>query len=163
MLRLIAAFKLSQALTLIGVALAAFQLLRPEIAQLVQAWVEALPISSEQTAVEHAVGWITGLEPHQVLGIGVAALVYAALFLVEGVGLWLAKLWAEWLTVVATGLPIPVELWEVSRHVSPFGLLALVANVAVVWLLMRNLRQKQLAKQRHRVTGTHAVDALRER
>jgi len=145
-LRLIAAFKFSQALTLIGVALAALQLLRPEIATLVQRWVETLPIASERNIMQHAAGWITGLAPHQVLGIGVGALLYAVLFLVEGVGLWRKMVWAEWLTVVATGLPIPLELWEVGRHVSLLGIAALVANVLVVTLLARHLRQKQ---QRH--------------
>ncbi len=143
MLRLIAAFKFSQALTLVGVALAAFQLLRPEIAALVQGWVATLPISSEQNVMEHIVGWTMGLAPHQVLGIGVGALLYATLFLVEGIGLWRQKAWAEWLTVIATGLPIPLEVWEVVAHVSLFGIGALVVNSAVVWLLARHLRQKQ--------------------
>lgn len=144
MLRLIAAFKFSQALTFIAVALAAFQLLRPETAALVQRWVETLPISSERNFMQHAASWITGLAPHQVLGIGVGALLYAVLFVVEGVGLWRRKVWAEWLTVVATALPIPLELYEVGRHVSMLGIGALLANVLVVGLLVRHLRQKQL-------------------
>lgn len=143
MLRLIALFKFSQALTLISVALAAFQLLRPEIASLVQAWMDTLPIESEQNAVEHFVGWVTGLGPHQVIGIGVGALLYGLLFVVEGVGLWRGKAWAEWLTVVATGLPIPFELFEVWRHISVLRVSALVLNVIVVALLAWHLRQKQ--------------------
>ena len=38
---------------------------------------------------------------------------YALLYLVEGIGLLLKKHWAEYFTVVATGLFIPVEIWEV--------------------------------------------------
>ena len=143
MLRLIAVFKFSQALTLIGVALAAFQLLRPEVAVLVQDWIDRLPIASEQNAVEHFVGWATGLAPHEVLGIGVGALLYALLFLVEGVGLWRGKSWAEWLTVVATSLPIPLEIFEVWRHISVLRVGALVLNVIVVALVAWHLRQKQ--------------------
>jgi len=143
-LRLIAAFKFSQAFALIAVALGAFQLLRPEIAEMVQDWVHNLPIESEQNAVQHFAGWLVDLAPHQVMGLGAGALLYALLFLVEGVGLWRGKAWAEWLTVVATGLPIPVELYEVARHVTPLRVVALVLNVAVVALLLRNLRQKQL-------------------
>jgi uncharacterized membrane protein (DUF2068 family) len=143
-LRLIAAFKFSQALTLIAVALGAFQLLRPEIAEMVQDWVDNLPIEREQNAVQHFAGWVVDLAPHQVMGLGAGALLYALLFLVEGVGLWRGKSWAEWLTVVATGLPIPLEIYEVAKHVSLLRVVALVLNVAVVALLMRNLRQKQL-------------------
>jgi uncharacterized membrane protein (DUF2068 family) len=155
-LRLIAAFKFSQALSLIAVAMAAFQLLRPEIAATVQRWVDSLPIASEQNAVEHFVGWTLGLAPNQVLGIGMGALAYATLFLVEAVGLWRRRSWAEWLTVIATGLPIPLELWEVGRHVSPLGIVALVVNLAVVWLLVRNLRQKQ-ALSRHALATAAAA------
>jgi len=144
-LRLIAAFKFSQALTLLAVALGAFRLLKPEVAELFQDWVDNLPIESERTAVQHFLGWATGLAPHQLLGIGVGALLYATLFLVEGVGLWRGKLWAEWLTVIATGLPIPLEIYEVVAHVSVLRVGALVLNVGIVWLLARNLRQKQVA------------------
>ena len=118
----------------------------PEIAVLVQDWVEQLPITAERTAVEHFFGWATGLASHQVLGIGIGALLYASLFLLEGVGLWRRKTWAEWLTVVATSLPIPLEVYEVVRHLSPLRVLALFGNVVVVWLLVSHLRR--LAKKR---------------
>jgi uncharacterized membrane protein (DUF2068 family) len=36
--------------------------------------------------------------------------------LVEGTGLWLDQLWAEYLTVVATSLLVPLELYELVRH-----------------------------------------------
>ena len=41
----------------------------------------------------------------QLLALGAAA--YATLHLVEAYGLWLARRWAEWLTVVADYLPEP--------------------------------------------------------
>jgi hypothetical protein len=34
----------------------------------------------------------------------------------EGVGLWLRKRWAEWLTVIATSLLVPLELYELVRR-----------------------------------------------
>ena len=145
-LRYIAVFKFLQALTLCAVALAAFQMLRPEIAVLVQDWVEQLPITGERNAVEHFFGWATGLASNQVLGIGIGALLYASLFLLEGVGLWRRKTWAEWLTVVATSLPIPLEVYEVVRHLSPLRVLALVGNVVVVWLLVSHLRRLALSR-----------------
>ena len=38
---------------------------------------------------------------------------------VEGVGLWLDQLSAEYLTVIATSLLIPLELYELARKPSP--------------------------------------------
>jgi uncharacterized membrane protein (DUF2068 family) len=130
-----------QALTLFGIALAAFQLLRPDVALLVQAWVRQLPIESEQNLIQQAGGWVSGLLPHEVAGIGFGTLLYGLLFAVESVGLWRRKIWAEWLTVVATGLLIPVELYEVVSRISTLRVLALVLNLAVVWYLVRQLRR----------------------
>lgn len=152
MLRFIALFKFTQALTLLLVALAAFQLLRPEVATMVQDWMDTLPIDSEQNLVQHLIGWATGLGTHQVMALGIGALVYGALFLLEGVGLWRRKTWAEWLTVVATALPIPLEIYEVVNHLSPLRVAAFVANVVIVTLLvvhLRKLAQLRLALVRH--------------
>ena len=152
MLRFIALFKFTQALTLLLVALAAFQLLRPEVATMVQDWMDTLPIDSEQNLVQQLIGWATGLGTHQVMALGIGALVYGALFLLEGVGLWRRKTWAEWLTVVATALPIPLEIYEVVNHLSPLRVAAFVANVVIVTLLvvhLRKLAQLRLALVRH--------------
>jgi hypothetical protein len=42
--------------------------------------------------------------------IGIVALLYAGLFAVEGGGLWLAKRWAECLTIIATTSFVPFEV-----------------------------------------------------
>jgi hypothetical protein len=39
--------------------------------------------------------------------------------IVEGVGLWLRKRWAEWLTVIATSLLVPFEIYELIHRPSP--------------------------------------------
>ncbi|HYW29923.1 MAG TPA: DUF2127 domain-containing protein [Gemmatimonas sp.] len=141
MLRAIAVLKGLQAFTLFGVALAAFQLLRPDVALLVRDWVKQLPIESEQNLIQQAGGWVSSLLPHEVASIGFGMLLYGILFAVECVGLWRRKIWAEWLTVVASGLLIPLEVWEVISRISPLRVLALVLNVAVVWYLVRQLRR----------------------
>ena len=52
------------------------------------------------------------LRAHQLRIIGILALGYGGLELVEGVGLWLDQLWAEYLTVIATSLLVPIEVYE---------------------------------------------------
>ena len=44
------------------------------------------------------------------LAIGLAA--YAAIEVVECVGLWLARRWGEYFAMVATSLGLPVEIYE---------------------------------------------------
>lgn len=140
-LRAIAALKVVQSLALFGVALGAFHLLRPDVAVTVQEWTRRLSLQGEATMIQQGAVWVTGLLPHQVVGIGAGASLYGTLFAVEAVGLWQQRVWAEWLTVIATGLLIPVELYEVVRGRSLLAVLALAVNVIVVWLLVRQLRR----------------------
>src|SRR3981189_2837702 len=67
--------------------------------------------------------------------VAIAAISYAVLEGTEGVGLAMRRRWAEYLTVIATGLLIPYELYEVIRHVTLFKVGALVLNLAVVGYL----------------------------
>ena len=67
--------------------------------------------------------------------VAIAAIAYAVLEGTEGVGLAMRRRWAEYLTVIATGLLIPYELYEVIRHVTLFRVGALLLNLAVVGYL----------------------------
>ena len=67
--------------------------------------------------------------------LALAALAYAALERTEAVGLTMQRRWAEYLTVIATGILIPYEAYEVIRHPSLFKVGAVALNVAVVGYL----------------------------
>ena len=67
--------------------------------------------------------------------VAISALAYAGLEGTEGVGLAMRRRWAEYLTVIATGVLIPYELYEVIRHPSVFKVGALALNVAMVGYL----------------------------
>lgn len=75
---------------------------------------------------------------HSTLVIVAAALLtYALIELVEGVGLWMAKRWAEYLTVVATAAFLPLEIFELTHKVSGFKIGTLVINIiAVLYILL---------------------------
>jgi hypothetical protein len=88
---------------------------------------------------------------------GLALAAYALLELVEAVGLWLGMRWAEYLTLVATSVFIPLELYELARGVSPFKVIALVVNLAVIAYLL-------FAKRLFGIRGGGAAEeALRAR
>ncbi len=67
--------------------------------------------------------------------LAISAIAYAALEGTEGIGLAMRRRWAEYLTVIATGVLIPYELYEVVRHPTLFKVGALALNVAVVGYL----------------------------
>jgi uncharacterized membrane protein (DUF2068 family) len=142
-LRWIAAFKFIEALTMLGTGLATLRLLQPEVVPLLQDWVDTLPLgTTEQLFAQRALGWITGLAPGKIRALGIGAFIFAAVFLAEGIGLWMRKLWGEWLTVVATSLLIPVEIRELCTHATPAKVLVLIVNVAVVLYLIWQIRTK---------------------
>ena len=67
--------------------------------------------------------------------LAISAMVYAALEATEGVGLAMRRRWAEYLTVIATGILIPYEAYEVIMHPTLFKVGALLLNLAVVGYL----------------------------
>lgn len=67
--------------------------------------------------------------------LALSAIAYAALEATEGVGLAFRRRWAEYLTVIATGILIPYEAYEVIRHPTLFKVGALALNLAVVGYL----------------------------
>jgi len=62
--------------------------------------------------------------------LAVSAIAYAALEGTEGVGLAMRRRWAEYLTVIATGILIPYEAYEVVHRVTLFKVGALL----LTWL-----------------------------
>jgi uncharacterized membrane protein (DUF2068 family) len=67
--------------------------------------------------------------------LAIGAIVYALLEGTEGVGLAMRRRWAEYLTVIATGILIPYEAYEVIHKITLFKVGALLLNVAVVGYL----------------------------
>jgi uncharacterized membrane protein (DUF2068 family) len=93
--------------------------------------------------VHHALLRLDRLDGPTAAKFGVAALAYAAVFTVEGVGLLMGKRWAEWLTVFVTGSFVPVEVYELVEHFSAGKVVALGLNVAIVlYLVARRLNER---------------------
>jgi len=64
-------------------------------------------------------------------------LAYALIEVVEGIGLWFGKRWAEYLAVVATSAFLPVEIYELTEKLSWFKVGTLALNVvAVLYILI---------------------------
>ena len=69
--------------------------------------------------------------------LALTALAYAMLMAAEGVALYWRKPWARWLTIVATGSLIPVEVYEIVRELHPIRVVVLLVNIGVVVYLWR--------------------------
>jgi uncharacterized membrane protein (DUF2068 family) len=90
------------------------------------------------TAVQHK---LSTLHASQLIAVAIVAFAYAALFSVEGVGLWLGKRWAEYLTIIAISSFAPLEVYELIRRVTWLRGTTLAVNVLIVGYLIWKVRQ----------------------
>jgi uncharacterized membrane protein (DUF2068 family) len=80
----------------------------------------------------------------------VGTFVYAALLLTEGTGLLLRKRWAEYFTIITTAGLIPLEVYEISRHLTAAKVVVLLINVAIVLYLVARVRRSGRSSRQRR-------------
>lgn len=157
-LEAIALFKFVKATTLIIAACAAFGLLNARFGTAADRWLEHLALGHGRRvatmAATRTLALLGDSRPSRLIEIGLGALLYATVFIVEGVGLWQCRRWAEYLTIVVTSSLLPFEIIAVQRRFTPVRGGALAANVFVVIYLIYQLRRSRPA---------HDAETLRPR
>jgi uncharacterized membrane protein (DUF2068 family) len=106
-------------------------------------WASARPHGLEHDLVTRGLSWFSGLSESRIHALRLLTLTYAAVFAVEGVGLWMQRPWAEWLTVIITASLIPLELWELVNRPSLGAAAVLVANMLIVGYLYWHVSTRQ--------------------
>jgi uncharacterized membrane protein (DUF2068 family) len=94
------------------------------------------PIHADKKGLVEEIQRLLSTKNSQLRLIGVLVLAYGVLEGVEAVGLWLQRRWAEYLTFLATTLLLPLEIYELTRRVTPLKIFAFLLNVAVVVYLL---------------------------
>jgi uncharacterized membrane protein (DUF2068 family) len=102
----------------------------------IQGGVGGGPVQSGHTGVIHDLDELFTLKSTTLHVLGVVLFAYAAVEGVEAVGLWYQRRWAEYLTFIVTALFLPLEVYELTRTVSPFKVTALLINLAIVVYLV---------------------------
>ena len=110
------------------------------------------PVHASGHGFLHTIEHVFSLKSSTLYAVASAAAAYAILEGVEAVGLWYQRRWAEYLTFVATIAFIPYEIYELSKAVSPFKLIAFLINVAIAVYLL-------YAKRLFGVRGGGAAEA----
>jgi uncharacterized membrane protein (DUF2068 family) len=141
-LRTIALYKMVKVLLLLAVAYGELKLRDADLVERLLSWAQAHPGGLEHHLVELAVEWFSNLSQSRVEALRMVTLAYAAVFAIEGVGLWMRKRWAEWLTVVITASLIPLECWEMISRPSIGKLLIILGNAAIVAYLVWHVRTR---------------------
>lgn len=141
LIRLIALFKLVKAAMLIGLGLGALSM-RHDHGDALSVWIHALAADPHGRYITELLSKVSSLDVHDLRRIGVGSLIYASVFVVEGVGLMLRRAWAEVMTVIVTISFIPLEVYELVHHATWPKLAVIVVNVLVVIYLVRRLKRE---------------------
>ena len=146
-LRLIAAERLVRGALLVGAGIYLLFHLGSDFGRIAERVMRAVELDPRGHFLRRIVRYLHGLHAHELKVAALLALGYGTLELVEGIGLWLDQLWAEYLVVIATSLLIPFEVYELVRHPSIWKAGGILVNVLIVLYLVRVLRRR-LAGQR---------------
>jgi uncharacterized membrane protein (DUF2068 family) len=142
----IGAFKLLESVFFILVGLGALHLIGKDLEDEALKLMGKLRFDPEGRLSGWILDHVDAITAHRLRQIGIATFFYAALRVVEGVGLVLEKLWAEYLTVGATTVLLPWELYELARHPDYIRFVVLAVNLAVLAYLIWSLRERMKSK-----------------
>jgi len=148
LLRLIAIFKLVKAIALVAVGVGALHLLHDnDPADSMARIIARIGFDPGGRWVDHALAKLMSLPSKDFRELGIGSFIYAALFLTEGIGLWLMKPWAEWFTAIITASLVPVEIFEIHHRPTVAKFVVLLLNVAIVGYLALRIRRERRERE----------------
>jgi uncharacterized membrane protein (DUF2068 family) len=152
---LIGAFKLAQALLFVLLGIGAVRLLHRDLLEITEHFIYQLRfINPEGRLVNLILVKVGQIDPHRLRQISAAIFVIAAMDALEGVGLVLEQIWAEFVTLILTASFLPLELWELVRRVTWMKLGLIVINLAVVVYLLFYVRARMMERRARRLTSS---------
>ena len=136
-LLLISAFKLGEVLLFFAMGVGAFRLLHKDIGDVLEKLAYHLRFSPESRLINFLLIKSSILDERLLKRIYEVFFIYAGLDLVEGIGLYLEKTWAEYLTLGITASFLPWEVFEIFRKLTLIRVSLLTVNVLVFLYLFR--------------------------
>jgi uncharacterized membrane protein (DUF2068 family) len=150
LVRAIGLFKLVKAIFLIAAAISVFNLMHRDIGDVVLAWAHRFHIAPGNKLLERLLEKVLTVTRRQLIVAGAVLLAYAAMFLVEGIGLLLLLHWAEWMTVITTSGLIPIEMYEIVHRPTWLKAFAMLINIALAVYLAVHVRNEAIEAKRPR-------------
>lgn len=149
----IGALKLLKGFGCVLLGFGALRLLHKDLVDIVTHWVVLdLHFDPESHFVTYLLTRTALIGPHQLKLISAAIFAYAALDLIEGSGLVLEKVWAEYITLICSSAFLPWEFYELVRKVTWFKIGLAVANALMVlyllWVVEEQARRRMLLRMK---------------
>jgi uncharacterized membrane protein (DUF2068 family) len=123
------------------------------------------PLTDTHRGLLHDLDRLFSISSGKLVLYGLLLAGYALINLIEAVGLWSSRRWAEYLTLVEVVVLIPVEIHELVVRISALKILTLLLNLAVVVYLLVAHRlfgvrggERAYRVERERDTGWQALE-----
>ena len=148
---LIAAFKLAQAALFIAVGVGALRLVGKDLSDLLSQLADHLRFNPESKLVNFLLDRAAFVDDRMLRRIGAVGFIYAGLDLAEGIGLYLEKVWGEYLTLIITGSFLPLEVYELFRRITLIRSGLLVINALVFLYLLKVVTERARERRASRL------------
>jgi uncharacterized membrane protein (DUF2068 family) len=143
----IGALKLIEAILCILLGIGAIKLLHKDLVDVATRIITGLRLDPEGRLVNLILDNVALISPHRLKQISVGIFFYAGLHTLEGMGLVLRKVWAEYVTLILTASFLPWEIFEIVRHVTWIKIVLTLINVLVVLYLVFHVRMRARNRQ----------------
>ena len=136
----IGVFKLIKAALLVAAGIGIFKLLHKDIGEVLEHWMEVLGVDPDNRYLYSFLTKVLSLDDKKLKALGADTFGYASIFFTEGTGLLLRKRWAQYFTIIVTASFLPIEIYELVRHVSFAKAFIIITNVAILIYFVFRLR-----------------------
>ncbi len=147
LLKLIAAERIVRSILLMAAGVYLLTHLNSDFGRIADHILKAIEIDPRRPFFHRVVIYLHDLHTSAIRIAALVAIGYGLLELVEGVGLWLDQLWAEYLTVIATSLLLPYEIYELIHRPTIWKVGGIAVNILIVIYLARLLRRRVLRER----------------
>jgi uncharacterized membrane protein (DUF2068 family) len=143
----IGVLKLLKAVLFVSMGFGVIRLLHKDVADVLLRAFMALRFDPENRIVNMVLEKSALLSPHRLREISFAIFLYAALDIIEGTGLVLEKVWAEYFTLILTGSFLPWEFYEIIHHLTVLKVVLTILNLLVFVYLFIVVNEKVRSRQ----------------
>ncbi|HJX54656.1 MAG TPA: DUF2127 domain-containing protein [Polyangia bacterium] len=142
-LRAVAVYEAAKGILVLAVGLGLLELIHRDLQQIAEHIAKHLHLNPSAHYPRVFLGVASKLNDARLWALAGGAVAYSGLRLIEAVGLWKGRRWAEWLGALSGGIYIPVEIYEAARKATATRLFLLIFNVAMVAYLVWDLWQQR--------------------
>ena len=143
---LIGVLKLLKALLFVLLGVGALKLLHKDLVDVLTRLIVGLRFDPENHFINLLLEKVALISPHRLKEISLAIFLYAGLDVIEGTGLVLEKVWAEYFTLILTASFLPWELFEIIRHITWLKVVLLTLNLLVLVYLVVHVQSRLRAR-----------------